>query len=238
MRALLVHCDHRPFEIERFTQAWVAAGGRAAELQPVSPGTAKGLLDGEAVDPAGVLLTGGPDVEPHRYGRQPEDGVDLDLDPARDALDLHLLALAERRCLPVLAVCYGCQVLAVSRGGTLIQDLPQDGMHYPEGRRREDPAHPVLRTGPSRWLPWLADGLPVNSRHHQAVDNPGRELTVIARAPDGVVEAIEAAAGGRFVVGVQWHPENMLVEPHLELFRSFRRSCQARAGAESRGGER
>lgn len=228
MQVLLVHCDHRPFEVGRFAAAWVAAGGRADELLPVTPESAGSVPGHLPEDTGGVLLTGGPDVEPHRYGRRPQTGLDLDLDLARDALDLSLLEFADAREWPVLAVCYGCQVLAVSRGGTLIQDLPHGGIHAPDGRRREEPAHVIHPTGSRRFLSWLPADIAVNSRHRQAVEEPGRGLMVAARAPDGVIEAVEAAAGDRFVVGVQWHPENMLVEPHLELFRSFRDACLSR----------
>ncbi len=224
MRVLLVHSDDRSFEVERFGAAWEVAGGAAGELVPVTPATAGGWIEG-GVRPAGVLLTGGPDVEPWRYGQAPLAGVKLHPDGARDALDLDLLARADDAGWPVLAVCYGCQALAVARGGSLIQDLPSAGVaghavHRPLHRL----AHAVTVLD-SSVLAWMPRRFEVNSRHHQAIADPGR-LRVAARAPDGVIEAVEDPGANRFVVGVQWHPENLLFNPHLELFRRFRAACR------------
>lgn len=224
MRVLLVHSDDRPFEVERFGAAWEAAGGARAELVPVTPAAA-GAWVRDGVTPAGVLLTGGPDVEPWRYRQPPLAGVDLHPDGARDALDLDLLARADQARWPVLAVCYGCQVLAVARGGALIQDLPVAGLDGHAVHRPVDHlAHQVEMLAP-RLLSWMPPEFPVNSRHHQAIAEPGR-LRVVARAPDGVIEAVEDHDAGRFVVGVQWHPENLLFDPHLEVFRRFRAACR------------
>lgn len=223
MRILLAHSDTRPFELERYGAAWEAAGGRREELVPVTPATATGWIEG-GVKPAGVILTGGPDVEPWRYGQAPLAGVALHPDAARDALDLKLLVRADEAGWPVLAVCYGCQLLAVARGGSLIQDLPTAGL---EGHGVYEPldrlAHRVQMLA-ARLLSWLPSEFEVNSRHHQAIADPGR-LRVVGRSPDGVIEAVEDDEAGRFVVGVQWHPENLLIEPHLELFRRFRAAC-------------
>ena len=229
MRVLLVHCDHRPFEVERFSRAWELAGGLPVELLPVTPGSARSLPP-DFPDAAGLLLTGGPDVEPWRFGATAEPGVELRLDPARDALDLDLLRLAEREAWPVLAVCYGCQILAVSAGGTVIQDLEKAGK---PGHRIPEPkdrlTHDVIVSTEARFLAPAGGRFATNSRHHQAVADPGAELAVVARAPDGVIEALEASTGSRFVLGVQWHPENLTGEEHVALFRSFRAACIARS---------
>lgn len=223
MRILLAHSDTRPFELERYGAVWEAAGGGREELVPVTPATATSWIEG-GVKPSGVILTGGPDVEPWRYGQAPLAGVALHPDAARDALDLELLARADEAGWPVLAVCYGCQLLAVARGGSLIQDLPTAGL---EGHGVYKPldrlAHRVQMLA-ARLLSWLPSEFEVNSRHHQAIADPGR-LRVVGRSPDGVIEAVEDAEAARFVVGVQWHPENLLFEPHLELFRRFRAAC-------------
>jgi gamma-glutamyl-gamma-aminobutyrate hydrolase PuuD len=231
VRVLLSHSDDRPFEVERFGTAWQRAGGVPGELLPVTPSTAAELPASDGVV-AGVLLAGGPDVEPWRFGASPEPGVALHLDPARDALDLALLRRAERAGWPVLAVCYGVQLLNVHHGGTLIQDLERAGK---PGHRIREPkdfiAHRVRRLKESRWLPGLPDELNVNSRHHQAIDRVADALTVIAIAPDGVVEAVERPGAGRFVVGVQWHPENMTQAEHVAQFAAFRAACLAQAAA-------
>jgi len=220
MRVLLVHSDNRPFEVERFGAAWVRGGGARDELVPATPTT---WSEERAKGVDGLILTGGPDVEPTRYGADPEPGVKLDLDPARDALDLELLRRAEERAWPVLAVCYGMQVLNVHHGGTLIQDLERAGV---TGHQVKEPkdflAHAVQIAPDSAHLAGLAERLAVNSRHHQGVATVGDGLRAVAVAPDGMVEALEPVAGGRFVLGVQWHPENIAAAEHDEVFRRFR----------------
>lgn len=229
MHVLLSHSDDRPFEVERFGTAWQRAGGAPAELLAVTPSAAGGLPASDD-EVAGLLLTGGPDVEPWRYGPSLERGVELHPDPARDALDLALLRRAERAGWPVLAVCYGVQLLNVHYGGTLVQDLDRAGR---PGHRVREPkdfvAHRVRRAAASRWLPDLPAEFGVNSRHHQAIDRLGAGLTTLALAPDGVVEAVERPDVGRFVVGVQWHPENMAQAEHVAQFAAFRAACRARA---------
>jgi putative glutamine amidotransferase len=175
-----------------------------------------------------VLLTGGPDVEPARYEAAPTPGVELHCSPDRDDLDLALLDRAAAADWPVLAVCYGIQVLNVFYGGSLIQDLDRAGRPGHHVREPKDLiAHTVRRRG-GRFLKWLPDEFGVNSRHHQAIDRLAAPLQAVAWAPDGVIEAVELREGPRFVVGVQWHPENILEEPHLSVFRAFRAACAHR----------
>jgi putative glutamine amidotransferase len=230
VRVLVSHCDHRPFEVERFGAAWARAGGEEGELVFVTPSTVAGPAPPQAVFD-GLLLTSGPDVEPWRFGAEPEPGVELYLDPPRDALDLELLRRAALDSWPVLAVCYGCQLLAVSAGGTVIQDLERAGR---AGHRVPEPkdhlAHDVIVTGEARFLAPAGGRFAVNSRHHQGVGVPGDGMAAVASAPDGVIEAIEPETGDRFVLGVQWHPENLSQQVHVALFRSFRSACLQRAG--------
>jgi putative glutamine amidotransferase len=225
VRVLVSHCDHRQIEVERFGAAWSRAGGQGDELVFVTPSTATTVAPPSA-EFDGLLLTGGPDVGPRRFGADAEPGVELHLDPARDALDLALLERAAGAGWPVLAVCYGCQLLAVSAGGTVIQDLERAGK---PGHRFPEPkdhlAHDVIVSKDARFLAPAGGRIAVNSRHHQAVAQPGNGIMVVARAPDGVIEAIEVAAGERFVLGVQWHPENMSQQEHVAIFRSFRVAC-------------
>ncbi|OYV97542.1 MAG: hypothetical protein B7Z68_03250, partial [Acidobacteria bacterium 21-70-11] len=116
-------------------------------------------------------------------------------------------------------------------GGTLVQDLDRAGKG---GHRAPEPkdrlAHTVARRG-GRWL----DGCPgkfwVNSRHHQAVGRLAGALEVVAAAPDGVIEAVELRSGERFVLGVQWHPENLTQPEHVAVFRAFRSACSSRGAA-------
>ncbi len=227
MRVLLAHSADRPFEVERFGLAWQAAGGLPEELVPITPETHWEVLN-KTPEVHGVLTTGGPDVSPGRYGQTPHPTTRPQ--PEREALDWELLFRARRENLPVLAVCFGCQLLNVFFGGTLIQHLPAMGKG---GHRVSEPkdfmAHPVRVSPLSRLLVGFPQEFGVNSRHHQAVDTLGQGLVIAASAPDGVVEAIEAK-DANFVLGVQWHPENLLFEPHLELFRRFRQACALREG--------
>ncbi len=231
MRVLLAHSDDRRFEIERFTAAWTGAGGAADELLPVSPAAA-GAVPAGLGGVSGVILSGGPDVEPARYGSAPLPGVELACQPERDALDLGLLDGAAAARLPVLAICYGCQVLQVWRGGTLIQDLPAAG--FPGHQERVDghldrPAHTVAVDRSSRLIGWMEPTVAVNSRHHQGLTAAGAGLRVAAVAPDGIVEALEGEDPAHWLLGVQWHPENMPTDPHRELFRRFRQACEIRS---------
>ena len=171
----------------------------------------------------GLLLTGGGDVDPALFGEAPHETL-YDVAPARDALEASALSLALRRRLPVLAVCRGIQVLNVALGGSLYQDLATDpGTEIPHSQTepREQPTHKVKVTPGSRLAETLGtDELEVNSMHHQAIKRLGRELTAVAWAPDQIVEGAELDDPGRFVLGVQWHPEELVghSEPARRLF--------------------
>ena len=173
----------------------------------------------------GLLIPGGPDLAPERT-YPPSVAFDL-APPAQLAFDLQILADALARDLPVLGICYGMQLLALHHGGTLhyhiASDLPGAGPHQlPE----DGGAHALRIDSGSRLAATLGDaGAAVNSRHHQAVSDPGAGLRVSARAEDGVVEAIERD-DGPFCLGVQWHPERMEA-PHRErLFAGFVSACR------------
>jgi putative glutamine amidotransferase len=154
----------------------------------------------------GVLLPGsGADVDPEKYGHEriPECGQ---ADPAREAVDELLMQDAANLHKPIFGICYGLQSWNVWRGGTLIQDL-HTGVDHKPGREVID-AHRVS-VEPDSQIAGMsgATELPVNSSHHQALDQPGDGLRVVARSlEDGVIEAVEGT-GEQFVLGVQWHPE-------------------------------
>lgn len=174
-----------------------------------------GLLAGSC---QAILLPGSPaDVAPSRYGQSREENTSP-ADPAREATDLYLLDHAFAHKKPILGVCFGCQILNVYRGGTLLQDLAIFPVNHPSAAGVAV-AHTVL-VAPASLLGTIGDPpeapeiggflkLPVNSSHHQAVGLPGEGLHVSARCPqDSVVEAIETATPeDHFVLGVQWHPE-------------------------------
>ena len=184
----------------------------------------------------GVLLPGSDsDVDPLRYGQQPHQGLG-NVHPIKDETDLLLIAAAERRMLPLFGICFGMQVLNVSRGGTLIQDIPSqlsDAILHNQGVPRDRPSHKVKITEGSRLfeIAETADAL-VNSHHHQAVEDVGKDLVVVSRASDGVIEALEDPRRDRFVVAVQWHPElGWKDDPFSEkLFRTFVNEASQRLG--------
>jgi len=193
---------------ETYADAVYAAGG-APLLVPLipEPDYIASILD--RLD--GVCLSGaGNDIDPLRYGREPHPGLGLVI-PRRDSTDFLLLAEAEARHLPVLAICFGIQSLNVYRGGTLIQDIPSETpgalKHMQEGEYKRN-SHSVRLTEGSL-LAELAGGTTalVNSYHHQAIDAVGEDLEAIAWAPDSIVEAVINKRPDQFVLGVQWHPE-------------------------------
>ena len=163
----------------------------------------------------GLLLTGGVDVDPERYGAS-ERHPTVEIDSERDKYELELARLAMERDLPLLAICRGAQVLNVAAGGTLIQDIPsaQPGtLAHQQSGPKDEPSH-AIEVVEGTCLSLLFDragdagrALQVNSRHHQSVDRPAPGFVVSATAPDGIIEAIERP-GARFCLGVQWHPEN------------------------------
>ncbi|HEY2805930.1 MAG TPA: gamma-glutamyl-gamma-aminobutyrate hydrolase family protein [Gemmatimonadales bacterium] len=177
----------------------------------------------------GLFLPGGVDMEPSTYGEQrgPHCGR---TDPARDWAELLLTRWALKDRKPVLAVCRGAQVLNVAVGGTLFQDLasqqPKSIKHdyFPSGgHTRDELTHDVVLVAGSRLAGVLGAGrLPVNSMHHQGIARLAPGLVATATSPDGLVEAVETD-DDRFVVGVQWHPEDLVdVDPRMRrLFDAF-----------------
>jgi putative glutamine amidotransferase len=181
----------------------VAAAGGIPVLLPPLPGIAAAVrrLDG-------VLLTGGGDIDPGRYGAQPHPATSR-VSQARDTAELEMLDAAVAAGKPVLGVCRGMQLVNVARGGTLCQHLRGDAGHTPSPGTFG--SHPVRIEAGSRLAGILGAngaGVDVPTAHHQAIDRLGDGLVATAWAEDGVVEAVErAGTGGPFLVAVQWHPE-------------------------------
>lgn len=176
------------------------------------------------------VLPGSPaDVDPTEYGER-NRGKSEPADRAREEADRAILkhAFAEKK--PVLAICYGCQLLNVYLGGTLIQDVRSElGTNTPHRRKdvtppsEHDPIHPADFAVGSR-LAELAGGgrAQVNSSHHQAIAKPGENLRVTGHAADGVIEGVEWTGDSNWVIGVQWHPERMFEDAFSErLFTDF-----------------
>jgi putative glutamine amidotransferase len=184
------------------------AGAVPVVIPPMDVAGIEPLLDGLW----GLCLSGGPDLHPATYGADPHPALGP-TEPHLDQFEIALLRAAEARDMPVLAICRGLQVLNVSRGGTLTQDLPSERPSDVEHRQSEPgstPTHDVTLEAGS-----LAAGClgvreaSVNSFHHQAVDRLGRGLRAVGWAADGVIEAIEATDRS-FTVAVQWHAESMI----------------------------
>jgi len=169
----------------------------------------------------GLVLTGGEDVAPDRYGATPHPRLG-DVDPVRDAAELALIAAARSRRLPILAICRGIQILNVALGGTLYQDLDSErpGLvpHSDETAR-----HGVRVAAGSLLERTLGmRSATVNSRHHQAIRDLAPGLKAVAWADDGVIEAAEPAdANAPWIVAVQWHPEDLT---ERALFDGFARA--------------
>lgn len=160
----------------------------------------------------GLVLTGGEDVAPHRFGATPHPRLGT-VHEERDAWELALVAEAHARRLPTLAICRGIQVLNVALGGTLVQDIPSErpsGVPHDQDDARGARVHPVTVEPATRLAEALAgSAVAVNSIHHQSIDRVAAGLRVSALAPDGVVEGAEWAADDWWAVGIQWHPEEL-----------------------------
>lgn len=200
-----------PWPKAAYVSAVEQAGGAFREIAPaIRP--LPGSLDGCA----GLLLTGGSDVEPSRYGASRRHPTISETDAERDDYELRLVELALARDLPIFGICRGLQLLNVAGGGTLVQDIPSErpsGVPHAVREPRDATPHEVdvdpesalgrILAGPATDL----RAVPVNSRHHQAVLAVAPSFRVTAVAPDGLVEAIERPDAS-FCLGVQWHPED------------------------------
>lgn len=191
-----------------YSEAVEAAGGAPVHISLI-PHTE--YIDAVVEGLDGILLPGSDsDVDPLRYGQQPHPALGA-VHKIKDETDLLVIDAAERRRLPILGICFGMQVLNVSRGGTLIQDIRSqlaETIKHEQGAPRERPSHSVKVDAGTRLNEILkTEDLLVNSHHHQAIETLGADLVETAWSTDGLIEAFEDPRPDRFVVAVQWHPE-------------------------------
>jgi putative glutamine amidotransferase len=193
---------------EAYTNALVAVGLIPIILPPIDPLMAVAAM----TDIAGLVLTGGEDVDPHRFGEEPHPRTGA-ANQARDAYEIALARAAYEQRIPTLAICRGAQVMNVALGGSLVQDIGtqrNEALNHDQADRRNERVHEVDIDRRSR----LADVVRstqifTNSSHHQSIDRIGDGLHVVAKSPDGIIEAAEATDRAWWMVAVQWHPEEL-----------------------------
>jgi putative glutamine amidotransferase len=204
--------ETRRFYLGReYSEAVEAVGGLPVHI-PLIP--EKGYIEAVVGGLDGILLPGcDSDVDPSYYGEEPHPKLKKVI-PEKDETDMLVLAEAERLNLPVLAICYGIQVLNVSRGGSLIQDIEaqvENSVQHEQGLPLARNSHSISIARDNAVFELAgqgtARGVKVNSHHHQAIRTTGRDLSAIAWASDGIIEGIQDSRPERFVLGVQWHPE-------------------------------
>ncbi len=217
-------------KLEDYRQSILHVGGEPRTLDSSMP------IEQALTGIDGLMLTGGGDVAPSRYGEAAHETVE-EAEPGRDEFEIALILAARARNLPILAICRGVQVLNVACGGTLVQDIPSQiagalahSLPVPQHQPYEL-AHEVWVDKDSLLAKLMRDrlvdeALEVNSRHHQAVKAVARGFVISATAPDGVIEAIEDPKA-LFCLGVQWHPENFFRTGEFRaLFEGFLETAQ------------
>jgi putative glutamine amidotransferase len=206
-----------------YSDAARRAGLRPYILPVLAASDADAMLDGMA----GLILTGGEDVDPAHFGAAPHPALG-EVHAERDAFELALVRAARARRLPTLAICRGVQILNVALGGTLVQDLASEwsgAMPHEGSAERHERVHAVRIAAGSRLAVALGGTeATINSMHHQSVGRVAEGLTAVAHAPDGVVEGVEWQDDTWWMTGVQWHPEELTETPEgwdRALFTAF-----------------
>jgi putative glutamine amidotransferase len=214
-----------------YSEAVAAAGGTPLHISLIPD---VGYIESVVENLDGLLLPGSDsDVDPLRYGQEPHPKLGA-VHSIKDETDLLLIDAAERRNIPILAICFGMQVLNVARGGTLIQDigsLVSNAIKHEQGVPRDRPSHRIAISSDSRLGKITSTkGAVVNSHHHQAVDEVGKDLVAVSWSSDGLIEALEDPRSDRFVIAVQWHPELGWEKDELSqlLFKKFIHEAQTR----------
>lgn len=194
-----------------YSEAVEAVGGLPVHI-PLIPD--KDFISALMAELDGILLPGcDSDVDPAYYGEDPHPKLG-NVVPEKDETDLLVLAEVERLNLPLLAICYGVQILNVFRGGSLIQDIEsqvENCVRHQQGQPAARNSHEITLERDSLLFELSGNNVDekakVNSHHHQAIRKPGSDLRAVAWANDGVIEGIQDLRPERFILGVQWHPE-------------------------------
>ena len=218
------HTTDRFYLSRHYSEAVEAAGGAPVHISLIPTAD---YVDAVVEGLDGVLLPGSDsDVDPLIYGQQPHPALGS-VHTIKDQTDLLIIDAVERKHIPLFAICFGMQILNVSRGGTLIQDIGSQvhgAIKHEQGVPRERPSHRVQISENSKLsqIGSVADAL-VNSHHHQAIESVGANLVATAWSTDGVIEAVEDPRDDRFMLAVQWHPELGWRDDVLSqrLFRKF-----------------
>lgn len=218
-----------PFTYQSYHARVREAGGEPVDLHPAIAVPPERVIEGLA----GLVICGGPDINPARYGQTPHPET-TGIDDERDALEIALIRLAMARDLPLFAICRGHQALNVACGGPLLQHIEGDGHRALDGGTGESRFHDVIIAEGSRLHRLLGvRRVRANSRHHQAVTAEGvaAGLVPTAWSPDGLVEGLESPSH-RWLLGVQWHPERDEVKDAFQaLFHDFVRAATVQAPA-------
>jgi len=208
----LPHSSNREYServLPQYEQAVEQAGGEPVRI-PLGRPPAELMKLIEGCD--GVLLPGSrADVDPQKYGAEPDPRTNP-ADPLRDTADRVLLRDADNLRKPVLGICYGLQILNVYRSGSLRQHIESTIDHTARDKTHTVRVEPASRLAQILEVP-SGEEIQVNTSHHQAASTMGDGLRISAKAPDGVVEALEGTSPEHFVLAVQWHPERSLDEP-------------------------
>jgi putative glutamine amidotransferase len=211
---------------EKFIRAVINGGG-----VPIVIPIAKDELAEEWVSVCdGIILSNGEDVDPHSYGAVPDPKIQKTYG-RRDQLEIAIVRQALNYNRPILGICRGITMLNVALGGTVIQDIEKFNLtalnHYQQAERSE-PTHEVSISESSRLYKMInAKNIRVNSMHHQSIDQLSTDLKQVAMAPDGVIEAVEGVRKHPFLLGIQWHPEEMATEDvrMQQIFTDFIAEC-------------
>ncbi|HEY1422973.1 MAG TPA: gamma-glutamyl-gamma-aminobutyrate hydrolase family protein [Candidatus Acidoferrum sp.] len=223
--------EERGCIVEKLNFYFDAVRQAGGEPEHVSLGLSEAELQRRAESLDAFVLPGSPaDVAPVLYA-EPQHAKTKTLDADRDRTDSAILTHALETHKPVLAICYGCQILNVHQGGSLVQDIPTEkpgsSAHgktdLAASATTKDLEHPATLAEASL-LQKLAGATDVriNSSHHQSIDRPGEKLRVTARGADGIIEGVELQSPDDWVIGVQWHPERMPEDAFAQrLFEDF-----------------